>query len=141
MVLKEFHIKAIINFKGLPIMIENPVGSVRTGIDKAGERWQTKFYYPYGYIAGTKGADKEGLDCFIGNNPTSDKVFIVHQTDGDRNFDEDKVMLGFDSKEQARDAYLAHYQTQGYIGVITEMPFYEFKQQLQTKGQRGEKLI
>jgi hypothetical protein len=49
--------------------------------------------------------------------------------------------LGFDSKEQARDAYLAHYQTQGYIGVIKEMPFYEFKEQLKTRGRTGEKLI
>lgn len=130
-------IKSITNFKGLPIVIENPVGSVRTGVDNAGEPWQTKFYYPYGYIFHTKGADDDGVDCFIGNNPTSDKVFIIHQTDGQRNFDEDKVMLGFDTKEQARDAYLAHYQSQGYIGVVTEMPFYEFKELLTTKGQQG----
>ena len=127
-------------FKGLIIVIENPVGSVRTGVDKAGEPWQTKFYYPYGYIAGTKGADGDGVDCFIGKNPTSDKVYIIHQTDGQRNFDEDKIFLGFDSKESARDAYLAHYQSQGYIGVITEMPFYEFKEQLKTRGRTGEKL-
>lgn len=124
-------------FKGLIIVIENPVGSVRTGVDKAGEPWQTKFYYPYGYIAGTKGADDDGVDCFIGGNPTSDKVFIIHQTDGQQNFDEDKCMLGFDNKEQARDAYLAHMNSQGYIGVITEMPFYEFKAKLQNEGKRG----
>ncbi len=132
--------KGVMGFKGLIIVIENPVGSVRTGVDKAGEPWQTKFYYPYGYIAGTKGADGDGVDCFIGKNPTSDKVYIIHQTDGQRNFDEDKIFLGFDSKESARDAYLAHYQSQGYIGVITEMPFYEFKEQLKTRGRTGEKL-
>ena len=135
--IQEKRFKSITNFKGLPIVIENPVGSVRTGVDKAGEPWQTKFYYPYGYIFHTKGADNEGVDCFIGNDPTSDKVFIIHQTDGQRNFDEDKVMLGFSSKESARDAFLAHYQSQGYIGVITEMPFYEFKELLTTKGQQG----
>jgi hypothetical protein len=109
-------------------------------VDKAGEPWQTKFYYPYGYIFHTKGADNEGVDCFIGNDPTSDKVFIIHQTDGQRNFDEDKVFLGFSSKESARDAFLAHYNSQGFIGTITEMPFYEFKEQLKTRGQQGEKL-
>jgi len=129
--------KGVMGFKGLIIVIENPVGSVRTGVDKAGEPWQTKFYYPYGYIAGTKGADGDGVDCFIGKNATSDKVFIIHQTDGGKEFDEDKIFLGFDSKESARDAYLAHYQTQGYIGVITEMPFYEFKAKLQNEGKRG----
>lgn len=130
--------KNVMNFKGLPIIIENAVGSVRTGIDKFGERWQTKFFYPYGYIFGTKGADKEGVDCFIGSNPTSNKVFIIHQTDGEKNFDEDKVMLGFDSKESARDAYLAHYQTQGYIGVITEMPMFEFKKKLFSNFSAGQ---
>lgn len=129
--------KGVMGFKGLIIVIENPVGSVRTGVDKAGEPWQTKFYYPYGYIAGTKGADGGGVDCFVGGNPTSDKVFIIHQTDGQQNFDEDKCMLGFDNKEQARDAYLAHMNSQGYIGIITEMPFYEFKAKLQNEGKRG----
>jgi hypothetical protein len=131
----------IMNFKGLSIVIENPIGSIRTGVDKKGNPWQTKFFYPYGYISGTKGADGDGIDCFIGNNVTSNKVFVIHQTDGNGTFDEDKIMLGFDSKEQARDAYLAHYNTQGYIGVITEIPFYEFMEQLKTKGKTGEKLL
>lgn len=141
MILPITGIKNILNYKGLTIMVENPVGSFRTGTDAEGNYWKTKFYYPYGYIYGTKGADKEGVDCFVGNNPASEKVFIVHQTEGHGVYDEDKVMLGFDTKEQARDAYLAHYQTQGYIGVITEMPFFEFKELLKTKGKAGQKIL
>lgn len=137
---KDHDIKSIINFKGLTIMIENPIGSIRRGEDVNGQPWQTKFMYPYGYIYGTKGADKDGVDCFIGNNITSEKVFIIHQTEGHNVFDEDKVMLGFDSLEQARDAFLAHYQTQGYLGNITEMPFYEFKDKLKKEGQTGEQI-
>jgi len=134
-------IKNIANFKGLTIMIENPVGSIRTGVDAHGDKWQTKFHYPYGYIYGTKGLDKEGVDVFIGNNPTSDRVFIIHQTDGNGIFDEDKVMLGFSSKEEARDAYLAHYNTQGYMGKVIEMPFFEFKTRMLSKEGREGKAI
>lgn len=52
--------------------------------------------------------------------------------------DEDKVMLGFDDKDQARDAYLAHFQTQGYLGEVTEMPMFEFKQKI--KSNAGNKI-
>jgi hypothetical protein len=129
--------KSIMNFKGLTIVIENPIGSIRQGVDKEGNAWQTKFFYPYGYIYNTKGKDNGGIDVFIGNSVTSDRVFIIHQTDG-YIYDEDKVMLGFDNKEQARDAYLAHFQTQGYLGVITEMPMFEFKQKI--KSNAGNKI-
>lgn len=131
----------IVNFKGLTILVENPVGSIRSGIDAAGNPWKTKFFYDYGYIYGTDGADGDEIDCFLGNDITSDRVFIIHQTEGHGIFDEDKVMLRFSNKEQARDAYLAHYQSQGYLGNITEMPMFEFKQLLKTKGKRGEKIL
>lgn len=131
-------IKDVMNFKGITIAIENPVDSTREGVDDDGNPWSTTFFYPYGYILGTRGVDNDGVDCFIGGNFLSDKVFIIHQTDGKDNYDEDKCMLGFDSLEQARDAYLAHYQTQGFLGEITEMPFFEFKELLKTKGQEGQ---
>lgn len=142
--LKNANIK---NFKGLTIVIENPVGSIRSGVDINGDPWQTKFMYEYGYVYNTKGADGEGIDCFIGPNPVSDKVFVIHQTQGFGSYDEDKCMLGFDTLEQARDAYLAHFNTQSYLGEITEMPFFEFKQRvllpsnqskmIDTEGQNG----
>ena len=133
--------KTIINFKGLTILIENPVNSIREGVDAFGKSWRTKFFYPYGYIYNTVGKDGDGVDCFIGNNPTSDRVFIIHQTDGNGIFDEDKVMLGFSSKEEARDAYLAHYNTQGYMGKVIEMPFFEFKTKMLSKEGKEGKVI
>jgi hypothetical protein len=131
------NIKSVMNFKGITIMIENPVGSIRTGIDAHGDKWQTEFLYPYGYIYGTKGLDKEGVDVFIGNDLTSERVFIIHQTEGHGVLDEDKVMLGFSNRDQARDAYLAHYQTQSFLGEITEMPFFEFREKLKKEGKQG----
>lgn len=127
---KDHAIRESINFKGLKIMIENPIGSVRKGIDGSGNPWQSKFYYDYGFIEGTLGADGDGIDVFVGNDLTSEKVFIVHQTNGYSKYDEDKAFVGFSSLQQARDAYLAHYNTQGYIGKIYEMPLYEFKEKI-----------
>ena len=131
-------IRDVMNFKGITIAIENPVDSTREGVDADGNPWSTTFLYPYGYILGTRGVDNDGVDCFVGGNLLSDKVFIIHQTDGKDNYDEDKCMLGFDNKEQARDAYLAHYDSQSFLGEITEMPFFEFKELLKTKGQEGQ---
>ena len=115
------------NYKGLNIIIENPVGSIREGKDSKGNAWRTKFFYPYGYIDGTVGADGGEIDCFIGEHPEADSVYIMHQLKSDGRYDEDKVFLGFLNLQSARDAYLAHYSTQGYIGKMTAMPFYEFK--------------
>jgi hypothetical protein len=125
-----------INFRGLNIRIENPVGSVREGIDKKGNKWKVRFYYPYGFITGTIGKDGEEIDCFIGNHPESENVYIVHQLRPDGLYDEDKVMLGFSELDSARDAYLAHFNTQGFIGGITAMPFFEFKQRVSNKTSR-----
>jgi len=126
-----------INYKGLNIIIENPVGSVRRGNDHEGKPWATRFFYPYGYIENTKGVDGEGVDCFVGDNPTADSVYIVHQLGPNGLFDEDKCFVGFNSKESARDAFMAHYSTQGFIGKITAMPFYEFKDRIEKEGKKG----
>lgn len=108
------------------ITIENEIGSVRKGIDRTGKPWQTKFYYPYGYIENTVGVDGDEIDCFMGSYPESMMVYIIHQLKEDGLYDEDKCMLGFKDKLSARDAYLAHFNTQDFIGEITEMPIYEF---------------
>lgn len=108
------------------IAIENEIGSVRKGIDRTGKPWRTKFYYPYGYIENTVGIDGDEIDCFMGPYPESMMVYIIHQLKEDGLYDEDKCMLGFKDKLSARDAYLAHFNTQDFIGEITEMPIYEF---------------
>ena len=39
------------------ITIENPKGSVRSGIDTEGNKWETIMQNTYGYIRGTEGVD------------------------------------------------------------------------------------
>jgi hypothetical protein len=116
-----------ITFQGIPISIEQPVGSLRSGTDVNGEKWESQFFYPYGYIKFTTGEDQEEVDCFVGPDEDADIVYIIKQKDKDGKFDEDKVMLGFSSLEMARDAYLAHYNCQDYLGVIETMGIDEFR--------------
>jgi hypothetical protein len=129
-----------INFRGLNIRIEQPIGSVREGVDKKGNKWKVRFYHPYGFILNTVGRDGEGVDCFIGDYWESDNVYIVHQLRPDGLYDEDKVMLGFNDLSSARDGYLAHFNTQGFIGKMTAMPFFEFKERIKKTGRIGEAL-
>ncbi len=114
---------------GFDITIENPKGSVRSGVDADGKEWSQQMNHTYGYIKGTEGKDGDHIDIFIGNNPASSKVFVVDQVDPrSGKFDEHKVMLGFDSIEAAEAAYRSNYEKgwQG-LGAITETPLDSFQ--------------
>lgn len=116
---------SLMAFQGIKISIENPKGSIRKGEDEDGEKWKTKMYYPYGFIKNTEGVDGDEIDCFIGPNPNAESVYIIRLKDDDH---EDKVMLGFPSREHARDAFCVHYdQPQDHLGPITEMTMENFK--------------
>ena len=102
---------------GLPITIENQAGTVRKGTDQAGNDWAVQLKAHYGEIRGSIGADGDYVDCFI--NPDympdeqslEDPVFIVNQHDlytGE--FDEVKVMIGWDDIESAKQAYAENYE-------------------------------
>jgi hypothetical protein len=99
-----------VRLHGLDLSIENPVGSVRRGVDRDGQAWESTMQHHYGYIKGTVGADKDHIDVFVGPNRDSDKAFVVDQVHPDSGkFDEHKIMLGFDSVEAARAGYQANY--------------------------------
>ena len=113
----------------LPITIENPKGSIRRGTDANGKQWEQEMHHTYGKIRRTEGVDGDHIDVFIGPNLTSDKVFVVDQRNVDTGeFDEHKVMLGFDSLEEAQNGYLSNYEEgwQG-MGTVTEVTMDEFK--------------
>ena len=129
------------DFQGLNISIENRKGSVRKGVDKDGHEWRTKMKHAYGYIRMSdevrrKGSDGDHVDCFIGPDKTSEKVFVVHLNRADDGkFDEDKVFLGFGSKDEAKAAFDANYDKIGrkLFGGMTEMDMSAFKQRLATQ--------
>lgn len=102
--------KAEIQHKGLKLTLENPKGSVRAGKDAKGKAWTTEMQSDYGYINGYRGKDKDHVDFFMGPNPDSDYVFIVNQKKPmSGSLDEHKVMLGYNSEAEAKQAYLSNY--------------------------------
>ena len=94
------------------ITIENPKGSVRSGIDTEGNKWETTMQNTYGYIRGTEGVDGDHIDVFLSDDIdgwNGRKVFVVDQYNEDGTFDEHKVMLGFNEADAAEAAYFANY--------------------------------
>lgn len=130
--------------QGLKIDIENLAGSIREGTEPNGKKWRTKMRYHYGEIRKTKGTDRDKLDVYIGPNPQSKKVFIVHQNHpGGRpkagQYDEDKVMLGFNSAEEAKRGYLKQYDRKDFFRSMTEMNMSQFKKSIFGEN-KGEKI-
>ena len=121
--------KGHINVDGYDITIENPKGSVRSGVDGNGNAWEQEMNNTYGYIRGTEGVDGDHIDVFLSDNPASGKVFVVDQVNPNtREFDEHKVMYGFNDATEAKIAYFKNYN-KGWkgFGNITEVSREEFK--------------
>ena len=94
------------------ITIEQPKGSVRSGVDAHGKQWKTTMQNTYGYIRGTEGVDGDHIDVFLSDDIDGwdgSKVFVVDQYNEDGSFDEHKVMLGFNKTAEAYGAYLSNY--------------------------------
>lgn len=130
-------------FQGLEISVENRKGGVRKGVDQDGSEWRTKMRVPYGYIRRTKGNDGDHVDCFIGPNEDARFAYIVHiknpKTD---RYDEDKVMLGFDTKEDAEKAFRRHYDTPGeFIMDIATMKMEDFKRKINGDFEKGRRSV
>lgn len=120
--------KGHVKIDGYDVTIENPKGSVRSGVDRNGQEWSVTMNNTYGYIRGTEGVDGDHIDVFLSDDPTQGDVYVIDQVNENGSFDEHKVMYGFNSVEEARDAYLANYSPgwQG-LGTITEVSKEEFK--------------
>ena len=121
--------KGHVRIDGFDITIENPKGSVRSGVDANGKRWENTMNNTYGYMRGTEGVDGDHIDVFLSDNPEEGNVYVVDQQNPETGeFDEHKVMYGFNSMEEAKEAYLANYSP-GWkgLGTITEVSKDEFK--------------
>ena len=118
-----------LHLDGYNITIENPKGSVRRGTDSKGNEWENTLNNDYGYIRGTEGVDGDHIDVYLSDNPAEGNVFVIDQVNPEtREFDEHKVMYGFNSMDEAREAYLANF-SEGWngLGTITEVTKDEFR--------------
>ena len=115
------------------VTIEQPKGSVRSGVDANGNKWETVMQNTYGYIRGTEGVDGDHIDVFLSSDIDGwdgKDVFVVDQYNEDGSFDEHKVMLGFNEAEEAHKAYLSNYEkdwSQKHKNVVTAVSIESFE--------------
>ncbi len=97
--------KGEISFKGIPINIENPIGSTRSG-----DGWSITFTAHYGEIIGVIGADGDPVDVFVCGKNTSERVFVLNaaEYDNPKQFAQHKVMLGCSSIDEALKVWEDH---------------------------------
>lgn len=114
-------------WQGLDISIENPAGSVRSGVGAKGP-WSVTMQHAYGYIRRTEGADGDHVDCFLGPDPSAKYVYVVHQRKVGHflEFDEDKCMLDFPSKQAALEAFYTNYSDPRFMGEVSVLPVADF---------------
>ena len=103
-----------VEFGGYNMSIENPKGSVRSGVDQNGKPWSIEMKDTYGYIGKKYGADGDHLDFFINDDADLDnfkgRVYVVDQKNEDGTFDEHKVMYGYPTWGEAKKAYERNYE-------------------------------
>jgi hypothetical protein len=117
----------------IPVSVENPHGSTRSGTDANGKPWSQVMNGHYGYVKGSLAADKDAKgkpqksDINVSEGTPEDytgSVFVVDQVKEDGSFDEHKAYtgVGIDSVDAARAAYRSNY-AKGWDrdGAITEM--------------------
>lgn len=102
--------KGHVRISGLDVSIENPRGSIRRSKADAAEPWAVEMPAHYGYLRGTKGADGDHVDLFIGSQGDNGRFWVINQTapDGGR-FDEHKVITGVESEAEAVEIYKASF--------------------------------
>lgn len=126
---KKGHVKV----DGFDITIENPKGSVRSGKDADGKEWSVTMNNDYGYIRGTEGVDGDHIDVFLSDNPEQGNVYVIDQVNQKTGeYDESKVMYGFNSLEEAKDAYLANFEEGWEIGVVSGVSKEEFRKWIES---------
>ena len=88
---------------------------------------------------GSVGVDGDHVDCFLGPDRDSEKVYIIHQVKpGTKTYDEDKVMLGFSDSLQAKRAYLSNYDRSDMFGSMETVMIDELKELIDRR--KGRKL-
>lgn len=110
-------------FAGFTINVERRKGEMRSGVDPQGNAWENEMKCHYGEFISSLACDGDRVDCYLGSNQACSHAYIVHQAVKDdwNEHDEDKVMLGFNSLQEATAMYLQHYNDDErfMLGVTT----------------------
>ena len=154
----EYKLRGKMKFQGIPVHVENYQNDTRAGFDPDDVPWSQKMKFTYGYIPGKISPDdNEGLDVYLGPNQKAQHAYIVKQHKIEEvkkwptdycpqckehvwdcscpyAFDEDKIMLGFDNKQHAKESYLKQYDNKRFMGPIAEYSMENFKKLIEKDG-------
>jgi len=123
-------------FQGIPVHIDRPKGYQQHFGEKQGlPAWTRTYKTDYGFIPGTKDKDGEETDVFLGKHPDATHAYVIKQMLNGKH-DENKIMLGFKTQEQAKRMFLAHSSPEykkTIIGGIHSVPMEEFKERFGAK--------
>lgn len=133
--------QGFIDFQGLEIDVEFKAGSTRKGVSPTGEAWEAPMFAHYGEIRNTRGVDGDNLDVYVGDNHDASLVVVIHQHKPGEGYDEDKVILGCSSVEEAIGLYKRHYPKPGfYVGEHKAMPIGAFWRWVHDKKNLGQRI-
>lgn len=122
--------KGHVKFQGFNVSMETARGEMRRSKDPK-TPWEVQMPVDYGYIRGTKGADGEKFDVFVGPDESAESVFVVDQLDlKTGKFDEHKAVLGARDAGDAMHIYESSFSDgkgMDRIQNIVEMPVDEFR--------------
>lgn len=134
--------KGHLKFGGYDFTVETPKGVTRSGKDESGKPWSVTMHDTYGYVLGKIGVDGDHIDMFINDAADLDtfdgNVFVIDQVNPKTGeFDEHKVMYGYPSEEDAKNAYLQNYSP-GWkgLGDVTSVPKATFDKWLQSSDRK-----
>lgn len=118
-------------FAEIPIGIEYAKGVRRRIKNEAGDIvYDRVMQFPYGYIRDTIGMDGDEIDCIIGPNELSDRVFVVFMQDRgpdiEKRDNEHKICIGFDTPKDAEKAFFTMYPPE-FLGSMTELSLDNFR--------------
>ena len=112
-------IHKVIPWNGLKFGVEYRPGDIRF----KGSKHERKLKSGYGHIRGYKGNDKEALDCYLApgffdGSPITKNMFLVEQLKADTGeFDEEKILIGYDSLDHAKECYLTEMSPDHFGGI------------------------
>lgn len=124
-----------IQWRGLPITIENPKGSFRHWKDSNGTPRSTEMSNDYGEFAGTLGMDGDPLDVIIGPDENAGAVYIAmiaHKPAFDTP-DEEKVLVNFASPHDARTAMVWMYDDPRFLFSMRTVGIGQFLEEIKRR--------
>ena len=119
------YLKPEVKVGGMTVKIETPKDGVRRSKADAPQPWSVKMPAHYGYIKGSKGADGDAVDVFVGPKGDNGRHWVINQINPETGkFDEHKIVTGVDSEDEAvalyKGSFSGDFGDRTYGSISTE---------------------